>query len=161
MKAWRETTSTSPSGMHLGHHRALIKEFEDEKLETMRQELLQSQVDLMNLAMKHQYSYQRWQTVVNVMLLKEPGNTKVHRLRVIHIYEADLNLMLAVKWRQLIHHAMDNSLISPWQFGGLPGRDSLTPAIIEESQWEITRSSRRSFLRTDFDATSCYDRIVP
>jgi hypothetical protein len=27
MKGWKETTSTSPSGMHLGHHKTLIKPF--------------------------------------------------------------------------------------------------------------------------------------
>jgi hypothetical protein len=27
MKNWKETTSTSPSGMHLGHHKTLIKQF--------------------------------------------------------------------------------------------------------------------------------------
>jgi hypothetical protein len=27
MKSWKETTSTSPSGMHLGHHKTLIKPF--------------------------------------------------------------------------------------------------------------------------------------
>jgi hypothetical protein len=25
MNSWKETTSTSPSGMHLGHHKTLIK----------------------------------------------------------------------------------------------------------------------------------------
>jgi hypothetical protein len=27
MKSWKETTSTSPSGMHLGHHKTLNKPF--------------------------------------------------------------------------------------------------------------------------------------
>jgi hypothetical protein len=27
--------------------------------------------------------------------------------------------------------------------------------------WEITRASRRPIIRTDFDATSCFDRIIP
>jgi hypothetical protein len=30
--------------------------------------------------------------------LQEPCNIKIHRLRVIHLYEADLNLILGVKW---------------------------------------------------------------
>jgi hypothetical protein len=29
MKSWKETTSTSPSGMHLGHYKALLGEFSD------------------------------------------------------------------------------------------------------------------------------------
>ncbi|KAG7357612.1 hypothetical protein IV203_002300 [Nitzschia inconspicua] len=95
------------------------------------------------------------------MIQKELGNTKVHRLRVIHLYEADFNLLLGVKWRQLTQHCIDSNLLNPWQFGGLPGRDATTPVFLEELQWEISRASRRSLLRMDFDATSCYDRIIP
>ncbi|KAG7343901.1 hypothetical protein IV203_021909 [Nitzschia inconspicua] len=47
------------------------------------------------------------------------------------------------------------------KFGGLPGRDATTPVFLEELQWEILRASRKSLLRMDFDATSCYDRIIP
>ena len=43
------------------------------------------------------------ENVVNMMILKEEGNTKIHRLRVIHLFEADYNLLLGIKWRQLIH----------------------------------------------------------
>ena len=187
MKVWNEATSTSPSGLHLGHHKALVKPFSEAtesssrsrtsnqsntssqglqqpqppSVETLRQKLLHGQVELMNYAIDHKYSFQRWQKIVNFMILKEPGNTKVHRLRVIHLYEADFNLLLGVKWRKLVHHAIDKHLFNEWQFGGLPGRDALTPAFLEELQWEITRASRRSFLRMDFDATSCYDRIIP
>jgi len=68
------------------------------------------------------------------MVFKEPGNTKKHKLRVIHLHEADLNLILGVKWRALTHHGIDNHLFSPWQFGGLPGRDALTPVFLEQFQ---------------------------
>jgi ribonuclease HI len=171
MKVWRETTSTSPSGMHLGHHKALLVEFPDEgdlplglgqlSLNAKRLVLLQSQIDLFNYAIRHSYTYQRWHKVATFMIKKDFDSAKIHRLRVIHLYEADLNLLLGVKWRSLIHHCVDNSLLNPGQFGGLPGRDAMTPVFLEELQWETTRASRRSLLRMDFDASSCYDRIIP
>jgi hypothetical protein len=95
------------------------------------------------------------------MIRKDSDSSKVHRLRVIHLYEADLNLLLGVKWRSLIHHCTDHSLLNSGQFGGLPGRDATTPIFLEELQWETSRASRRSLLRMDFDASSCYDRIIP
>ncbi|KAG7361856.1 reverse transcriptase RNA-dependent DNA polymerase [Nitzschia inconspicua] len=173
MKVWNENTSTSPSGMHLGHHKAIIKPFpvpenydyEDPDkpplCEDLRNDLVQGQLQLVNYAIKHSYCYDRWSKVATFMIQKEPGNTKVHRLRVIHLYEADFNLLLGVKWRQLTQHCIDSNLLNPWQFGGLPGRDATTPVFLEELQWEISRASRRSLLRMDFDATSCYDRIIP
>ena len=138
MTVWNEVTSTSPSGMHLGHHKALLIEFPSPKdgppspAERRRLELLQAQVALMNYAISHSYCYERWKKVVNCMIRKDPKNSRIHRLRVIHLYEADLNLLLGVKWRQLTHHCIDNALLHEGQFGGLPGRDAISPAFLEE-----------------------------
>jgi hypothetical protein len=66
-----------------------------------------------------------------------------------------------VKWRSLTHHCIDNALLNPGQFGGIPGKDAMTPVFLEELQWETTRASRKTLLRMDFDASSCYDRIIP
>jgi hypothetical protein len=52
-------------------------------------------------------------------------------------------------------------MLHPGQFGGLPGRDAMTPIFLEELQWETSRASRRSLLRMDFDASSCFDRSIP
>jgi hypothetical protein len=117
-----------------------------------------SQLDLLNYAIQHSYTYNRWRKAATFMIRKDSNSSKIHRLRVIHLYEAGLNLLLGVKWRSLIHHCTDNSLLNAGQFGGLPGRDAMTPVFLEELQWETTRASRRSLLRMDFDASSCYDR---
>ncbi len=131
------------------------------KPEDMRLKLLGYQVAMINYCIRHSYSLERWRKVVNVMILKEPGNVTIHRLQVLHLYEADYSALLAIKWRALMHHAVDNDLIHSEQYGGVPGKDSITPAYMEEIQWEITRATRRPIVKTDFDATSCYDRIIP
>ena len=163
IKIWDERT---PSGMHLGHHKALVRPHdldlasdEGKELENKRLALLHGQVDLMNYALTHGYSFDRWKVIVNVMLLKEPNNPRIHRLRVIHLYEADFNLLLGVKWRNIIHHSLQHETINQSQYGGLPGRDSLVPVFIEEMQNEIARASRKPYIKQDFDATSCYARI--
>jgi hypothetical protein len=122
MKSWKETISTSPSGMHLGHHKTLIKPFLPDnpppetppellELESQHQAIVQAQVDLLNLAIKNQYTYERWHNVVNFLLAKEPGIPRCHKLRVIHLYEADLNALIGMKWRQFIHHVTVKSCI--------------------------------------------------
>ena len=87
ISAWPESTSTSPSGFHLTHSKALVAKHdlspgspEYAALEAQRQQLIQWQVNLLNAAIKNQYSFHRWQSIVNVMILKQPGNHKIHRL---------------------------------------------------------------------------------
>jgi hypothetical protein len=118
-------------------------------------------VDLLNLAIRNQYTYKWWHNVVNFLLAKEPGIHQCRKLRVIHLYEPDLNALIGIKWRQLIHHVTDNRLLSPWQCGGFPGQEAHTPVLLEELTWEITRISHIPLLRMDFDASSCYDQIIP
>ena len=109
IRSWPESTSTSPSGFHLSHSKALVMPFDLEEddadrelLEAQRHDLIEWQIKMLNLAITNKYSMNRWQHIVNVMIFKEPNNLKIHRLRVIHLYEQDYNLILAVKWRQLI-----------------------------------------------------------
>ena len=167
IKAWPESTTTSPSGFHLSHSKALLAAHDIEPgtekasdIERMRNDLIEWQVGLLNNAIRHQYSFERWQKIVNVMILKEPSNIKIHRLRVIHLYEQDYNLLLAVKWRKLIQHGAQHQLLHASQFGAVPGRDAVIPTMIEEFQYEISRASKRPMVHLDYDATACYDRIV-
>ena len=85
-------------------------EFED-----YREEILNAHLYLLNYAIRHGLSYKRWQTIVTMMIKKESGNKKIHRLRVIHLYEADYNLLLSVQWRKAIHNATDKNLFNDSQ----------------------------------------------
>ena len=167
ISAWPESMSTSPSGFHLTHSKALVAKHdlspgtpEYAALEEQREQLIQWQVDLLNAAIKNQYSFHQWQSIVNIMILKQPGNHKIHRLCVIHLYKHDYNLLLAVKWCALIHHCVHTKKFNPGQYGGLPGHDAITPTIIEGFQYEISRASKHPLVHLDYDATACYDRII-
>ena len=163
---WNESTSTSPSGRHLGHYRSLLQrempiDPRAPRMEDCRQDLVRLHHSMINLALKEGKSYSRWQKVVNVMLEKEPGNPKIHRLRVIHLYEADYNLILSLKARLLVHHAEDNLILNDSLYGARPGRTAHDPVGIEETVAEITRMSRKPCIKNAEDATACYDRILP
>ncbi len=168
LQVWNEGTSTSPSDINLGHYHALFRrhKYKDDSDEAKafdikRERILQAQLALPNYSLKFSHSFKRWRTIVNVMILKEPGNTKIHRLRVIHIYEADYNLLLGVKWRQLLHRAEDKGLINDGCYGSRPGREARTVVFLEIMQMEISRGSRKPFIKFDNDATSCCNRIIP
>jgi hypothetical protein len=61
---------------------------------------------------------QRWTHVVNVMIYKKPGCIELDKLQVIHLFEADFNLLVRLFFgRRAMHHQVDNQLIHSGQFG--------------------------------------------
>jgi hypothetical protein len=80
---------------------------------------------------------------------------------VIHIYEADYNLSLGVKWRAAMHQAEDLQLLNEGQYGSRPNRNATEPVFLEEMQLEISRATRKPLVLVNYDATACYDRIIP
>jgi endonuclease/exonuclease/phosphatase family metal-dependent hydrolase len=171
LKTWRESTSTSPSGLHLGHYKALLArhEFSDlperdprrSQFEQKQNDILTLHHQMINYCLENGYSYQRWHQVVNAMIFKEPGNIKIHRTRVIHLYEADYNLAMGLKWKAAMELSEKSKTLNTGQYGSRPSRGAYDPVFIEEFQMEIARSSRKSLVQINYDATSCYDRIIP
>jgi hypothetical protein len=166
-RVWRESTSISPSGRHLGHYKALVacidRSVDDGKrkqYKTYQEEISGCYIGLINYATKHRYSLKRWETVVYMMIYKEQGNVKIHRLRVIHLYEADLSLLWGVKWREGMHKALKTKSLHQGQYGGLPGRDCTSLTYLEELRFDYSNITRYPVVNFDNDATSCYDRIL-
>jgi hypothetical protein len=79
-RKWRESTSTSPSGCHLGLRKIAAMPSADEETEKQRVDILQIQTNVINLPLQHGFSPRRWQTVVNAMLEKIPGRPMLHKL---------------------------------------------------------------------------------
>jgi hypothetical protein len=79
-----------------------------QELEGIRESLIHAHITILNYTLQFGYSYHRWKVVVNIIIQKDPGSIKIHRLHVIHIYEADYNLLLGVKWREAMHLSKDN-----------------------------------------------------
>ena len=124
-------------------------------------DLLEVHLKLLNYALQRGYSYTRWQQVANTIIFKEPGNIRIHRTRVIHLYEADYNLAMGLKWRSALFQAEKKQLLNDGQYGSRPNRIAYDPVFIEELQLEISRLTRKTLIQTNYDATACYDRIVP
>ena len=132
IKAWNERTSTSPAtDVHLGHAKAYYALHplkpgspQEEAFEELRSGILKGHLVLMNYCIQFGYSFDRWQTIVNALLEKDPGVPRIHRLRAIHLYEWDFNLLLGVKWRQLLHRMCDNDMVNPSLYGGGSWKDN-------------------------------------
>jgi hypothetical protein len=166
-RVWRESTSTSPSGRHLGHYKALVatidkslKKAEQEQYHDIQTELIECYVGLINYSIKHRYSLERWKQIVNMMIYKEESNVKIHRLRVIHLYEADLGFLWGAKWGKAMKEAVKEKSLHQGQYGGLPGRDCTSLTYLEEIRLDYSLITRFSFANFDNDATACYDQIL-
>jgi hypothetical protein len=165
-KTWRESTSTSPSGRHLSMYKALLARTSATDYDTatdlhsIQVALIQVHVNLINYCLRFRYSLRHWKEIVNVMILKSVGEYYIHQLRVIHLYEADFNFILGIKWKQLLHHAEATNILHGGQYGGRPGREATTLTFIEELKTDICYASRKPLINFDNDAASCYDRII-
>jgi hypothetical protein len=95
-RRWKESTSTSPSGCHLGLRQIPAIPTNDKETEKIRQQILNVQTHIINIPLQQGFSPERWQTVINAMLEKIQGRPMLHKLRVIHIMEADYNLILKI-----------------------------------------------------------------
>jgi hypothetical protein len=102
---WREATTTSPSGKHLGIYRTLTRQHihgsttpaktasvRDSAKTEVATKALAIQNMILNLAIMHTHTLERWKVIHNFFLEKLPGRPLLEKLRVIHLYEADWSL---------------------------------------------------------------------
>jgi hypothetical protein len=167
IKALRsEGTSTSPSGRHLGHYKCL---FADDGHPSYTESDPDPNTKMMRVcyciptaAFSWGVSLPRWQSSITVMIQKIPGGSKINKLRVIHLYEADYNFMLKIIWaRRLVWNAHDRNRLNAGQAGSRPGRNPKNVVIQKEMKYLYACVTRRTGLATmDNDAKSCYDRII-
>jgi hypothetical protein len=65
----------------------------------------------------------RWFNVSTCMIEKKKGVKRIDKLRVIHLYEADYNLILKVIWaRKAVWNAHTRQALHEGQAGSRPGR---------------------------------------
>jgi hypothetical protein len=75
IKGWKESTSTSPSGRHLGHYKAIITDPDLKKQDPEKSHLREREtnfvsalVKMLNLPLKYGFTPKRWYTLVTVMI---------------------------------------------------------------------------------------------
>jgi len=165
-RRWKERTSTSPSGRHLGHFHALFRplkaknEEDRERLEGIRTELIEMHATMLQTAYDNEHVYERWEYILTCMLSKDNGIPRIHRLRVIHLYECDLNLLFSIFFRELDQHCEDNYLINKGVYGCRPNRRAIDPVFVDVTQTEMAMVTRTTLVKFNNDATACFDRIL-
>ena len=130
-------------------------------LEEKREIIINVHFMMLKIASKNQHVYTRWRNILTCMIEKDLGSAKFHRLRVIHLYKCDLNLLLGLYMREMYQHCEENHLLNKDSYGGRPGRRFIDPVIVDVTQVEIAMITRRILVRFNNNATACFDRIMP
>ena len=150
-KKWKETTSTSLSGRHLGHYKAIIQ---DDLLLTCLTQFL-------HITVHSGLTLRRWCNAVNILIQKDPGQPKLTRLRIIHLFEADFNFFLKLIWgSRLVKRAVSLNLLNNGQHGSIPRRKATDRIMLTQLTTDLCRILKHNLARFDNDASACYDRII-
>ena len=160
-RKWRESTSTSPSGRHLGLWRSLTYPPTNDDEARILSKLWEVHTTLLNIPFQAGQPLDRWKTVVNAMLEKISGKPYLHKLRVIHLLEADYNLALKMLFgRRLMWHCEEHGTLHDAQDGSRPGRWSHGPIQTQVLMCDINRRTRTNHVKNENDARACYDRLI-
>jgi hypothetical protein len=174
---WREQSTTSPSGKHLGIYKTLAKArkynictaFEISNNITYcnktnlptAEKCLQIQLLQMQLAITNCHTFERWRIVHNFLLEKIPGFPLIDKLRVIHIYEADCSLINKFYVaHQLNNTASREKTVPVEQAGGRPNRSAIELAASRVIIYESIRLKKLQSSVLYNDAKACYDRVI-
>ena len=151
IRNWKESTSTSPSGRHLGMYKALLS----------NQQITSDMCNMLNVVTQFGIIPSRWCQAISVLIEKDPGAPIINRLRVIHIFEADYNLFLKTLWaRRLVTRGEESNLFGESQQGSRKGRTANDAVLLKRLTYDLSRLLRSNLGTFDNDAKSCYDRVI-
>jgi Reverse transcriptase (RNA-dependent DNA polymerase) len=166
IKSQKESVASSPSGIHYGHYKTLTapvpgKEEEKEKYKKIQETLLLLISRIITLCISKGIALDRWRQVISVMIPKEEGNLLASKLRTIHLFEGDYQLLTAemINSRGLQSMESCNS-IHPRLYGSRCGRGTQDCAFSRVLCHQMSRLTRQPLAVGDTDAKSCFDRLL-
>jgi hypothetical protein len=94
------------------------------------------------------------------MIAKDPGSSKIERIRVIHLFEADYNFTLKLLWgKRLVYQGEDHNCFGHQQFAR-PGHQAIDAVHKKTLTYDLSRIMAVNLGVFDNDASGCYDCII-
>ena len=111
---------------------------------------------LLNVSLLH-----RWLTSIVLLLSKDKGQPKIHRLRIINTYESEYNLILKYFWpKKGMQKVEENNCLGDNTTGGQKDMSAIETATLNELIIESHRLTKKPLCIHQDDAMGCYDRII-
>jgi hypothetical protein len=127
-----ERTSSSPSGCHYGHYRALLRD----------PDTLGIIAEVADFCFTWGISLSRWEKVTHTLIPKEPGTPKINRVRRITLIEADLNMCLSKNFgRRMMDSAKTHGLLHKAQYGSRQGKMAISAVLLKWLSYDIIRQA--------------------
>jgi hypothetical protein len=146
-----EKTSSSPSGIHVGHYIACI-DLKDE-LSVL---LTAVHAAMMSIPLAEGFCPERWRQAIDIMLEKIPGLPRINKLRIIQLPKADLNQVLVSAFARSISRLAQETpvIISEHQYGR-SHETCLTPILNKLLTVKLLIQKKTNGIVFDSDAKGC------
>ena len=95
------------------------------------------------------------------MLQKKPNNFNISKLRIIRIYEADVNFLLKHIGKRVMRSVEKNNCLSDMQHGFRKRRNTYHSAMSIITAIDIFRQARTGFALVETDCKAAFDCCIP
>ena len=100
-------------------------------------------------------------TSLIILLPKDVGRLKIHRLRIINTYESQYNLILKLFWpKEGTKKSEDNNWLGLYQQGGRKYMRAVETTTFYQNIIDIHRLTKQPLCIRYDDIMGCYDRII-
>jgi hypothetical protein len=146
--SWAEGTSTSPSSRHLDQYKCLLADDDcqpayNDDYKDPNERIMKVYYQIAIAALSTATSLYCWQNSTMTMIEKILGYPRINILRVIHLFEADYNLILKIIWaRRLVWNAQYAGKLNEGQSGSRPGRNSINVVVQKDMKYWYSRLTR-------------------
>lgn len=156
---WKESTSTSPSRRYLSLYKVLLQKYSHREEQDYQENFSKIFASILNISVQSQTILPRWSTVHSILLPKDDG-CRVHRFRLLHLYEADLNLFLKILVAKKIRDKVEENGLGNEQWGGRKEKSAPDMGLSAALTFDYCKMSGTSIGYVDLDAAACFTRII-
>lgn len=158
-RLWNCDTTTSPSGRHLDHYHTLLPVNNTKDSIRLFWAL---HTELLTAIPKTDTIPNRWEKIATLMIRKQANSSRINELCVIHLLEADYNLLLKQAITRTLMPPLERSgWFSKYQYGSRRTCSASDATFFQAFFHDHLALTRRNAIAFNNDATACFNRLLP